>query len=72
MRYKEALRIIDEYIHVDLDEFNNNINLVLSRQCGKSENVLEKVYYRLWLYMKAQFVVRRHRLNRSKNRKGAR
>ena len=72
MRYKEALRIIDEYIHVDLDEFNNNTNLALSRQCGKSENVLEKVHYRLWLYMKAQFVVRRYRLDRSKNRKGGR
>lgn len=72
MRYREALRIIDEYIHVDLDGINNRMDLAFSRQCGKSENVLEKVYYRLWLYMKAQFVVRRYRLDRSKNRKGAR
>ena len=69
MRYKEALKVIDEYIHVDLDD---RMDLAFSRQCGKSENVLEKVYYRLWLYMKAQFVVRRYRLSRSKNRKGAR
>ena len=69
MRYKEALKVIDEYIHVDLDD---RMDLAFSRQCGKSENVLEKVYYRLWLYMKAQFVVRRYRLDRSKNRKGVR
>ena len=69
MRYREALKVIDEYNHVDLDD---RMDLAFSRQCGKSENVLEKVYYRLWLYMKAQFVVRRYRLDRSKNRKGVR
>ena len=27
MRYKEALKVIDEYIHVDLDDVNNKMDL---------------------------------------------
>ena len=52
MRYKEALKIISEYIHID-----DKDGIVMSRQCGKSENTTYKIIHRLYMYMKAQNTV---------------
>ena len=52
MKYKEALKIISEYIHID-----DKDEIVMSRQCGKSEISTVKIIHRLYMYMKAQNTV---------------
>ena len=52
MRYKEALKIISEYIHID-----DKDEIVMGRQCGKSEISTVKIIHRLYLYMKAKNAV---------------
>jgi len=52
MRYKEALKIISEYIHID-----DKDEIVMGRQCGKSESSTAKIIHRLYMYMKAKNIV---------------
>ena len=65
MRYKEALRIINNYKLI-------KDNLEIPRQCGKEWLAMEILCANMYSYTKAQFVVRRYRLDRSKNREGGR
>ena len=68
MKYKEALKIISEYIHID-----DKDEIVMGRQCGKSEISTVKIIHRLYMYMKAQNTVYFYRKKSSlkfKNKKG--
>ena len=68
MKYKQALKIISEYIHID-----DKDGIVMSRQCGKSENVLAKIYHRMWNYMESKFTVQKYRtirIRKFRNKKG--
>ena len=49
MKYNEALKIISEYIHID-----DKDEIVMGRQCGKSENSTVKIIHELYMYMKAK------------------
>ena len=68
MRYKEALKIISEYIHID-----DKDRIVMSRQCGKSESSTAKIIHRLYMYMKAKNTVyfyRKKKALKFRNKKG--
>lgn len=68
MKYKEALKIISEYIHID-----DKDEIVMSRQCGKSKSSTLKIIHGLYMYMKAKNTVYFYRKKSSlnfKNKKG--
>ena len=68
MKYKEALKIISEYIHID-----DKDGIVMSRQCGKSEMTTYKIIHRLYMYIKAQNTVyfyRKKKALKFRNKKG--
>ena len=49
MKYKQALKIISEYIHID-----DKDEIVMGRQCGKSKMTTYKTIHGLYMYMKAK------------------
>ena len=68
MRYKEALKIISKYIHID-----DKDEIAMGRQCGKSEMTTYKIIHRLYMYMKAKNTVyfyRKKSALKFRNKKG--